>query len=178
MPEKSPDQLSLAEAKAELKRLAAEIAEHDVRYHQQDAPTISDAAYDKLRQRNAALEERFPELVLADTPSKRVGAAPQEKFGKGKVMTGEQVRWGLEHLNIDEARQKALGAYGMFPTVKTSCDDHEGSGAVKVQQWDGKAWKAITPNWVVGDRALTRKLLEESSLAYAAEKKITPACMN
>ena len=52
------------------------------------------------------------------------------------------------------------------------CSDSE------VYEWDGKAWKAITPNWVVGDRALTRKLLEESSLAYAAEKKITPACMN
>jgi branched-chain amino acid transport system substrate-binding protein len=102
----------------------------------------------------------------------------QEKFGKGKVMTGEQVRWGLEHLDINEARQKALGAFGMFPTVKTSCDDHEGSGAVKVQQWNGTKWVAITPNWVVGDKALTRKLLEESSLAYAAEKKITPACMN
>ena len=82
MPEKSPDQLSLAEAKAELKRLATEIAEHDVRYHSQDAPTISDAEYDELRLRNAAIEERFPELVLADSPSKRVGAAPQEKFGK------------------------------------------------------------------------------------------------
>jgi hypothetical protein len=82
MAEKSPDQLSLAEAKAELKRLAAEISEHDVRYHSQDAPTISDAEYDKLRLRNAAIEERFPELVLADSPSKRVGAAPQEKFGK------------------------------------------------------------------------------------------------
>jgi DNA ligase (NAD+) len=82
MAEKSPDQLSLAEAKAELKRLAAEISEHDVRYHSQDAPTISDAEYDALRLRNAALEERFPELVLADSPSKRVGAAPQEKFGK------------------------------------------------------------------------------------------------
>ncbi|MDB5916289.1 MAG: transporter permease [Massilia sp.] len=102
----------------------------------------------------------------------------QEKYGKGKVMTGEQVRWGLEHLDIDAARQKTLGAFGMFPTVKTSCDDHEGSGAVKVQQWDGAKWKAITPNWVVGDKALTRKLLEESSMAYAAEKKITPACMN
>ena len=74
--------MSLAEAKAELKRLAAEISEHDVRYHSQDAPTISDAEYDALRLRNAALEERFPELVLADSPSKRVGAAPQEKFGK------------------------------------------------------------------------------------------------
>ncbi len=82
MPEKSPDQLSLAEAKAELKRLAKEIAEHDERYHGQDAPTISDAEYDELRKRNAALEDRFPELVLASSPSKRVGAAPQEKFGK------------------------------------------------------------------------------------------------
>ena len=74
--------MSLAEAKAELKRLAKEIAEHDVRYHSEDAPTISDSDYDKLRLRNVAIEERFPELVLAETPSKRVGAAPQEKFGK------------------------------------------------------------------------------------------------
>ena len=100
----------------------------------------------------------------------------QEKFGKGKAVTGEQMRWGLENLNVDEARQKAIGALGMLPVVKTNCDDHEGSGAVKVQQWDGKKWNAITPNWVVGDKALTRKLLEESSAAYAAEKKITPAC--
>jgi branched-chain amino acid transport system substrate-binding protein len=100
----------------------------------------------------------------------------QEKFGKGKAITGEQMRWGLENLNVDEARQKAIGALGMLPVVKTSCDDHEGSGAVKVQQWDGKKWNAITPNWVVGDKALTRKLLEESSATYAAEKKITPAC--
>ncbi|WP_432380918.1 ABC transporter substrate-binding protein [Duganella sp. P38] len=101
----------------------------------------------------------------------------QEKFGKGKRITGEQMRWGLENLNVDEARQKAIGALGMLPVVKTSCDDHEGSGAVKVQQWDGKKWNAITPNWIVGDKALTRKLLEESSAAYAAEKKITPACV-
>jgi branched-chain amino acid transport system substrate-binding protein len=102
----------------------------------------------------------------------------QEKFGKGKVMKGEQVRWGLENLNVDDARQKALGAAGMFPPVKTSCDDHEGSGAVKVQQWNGTKWTAITPNWVVGDKALTRKLLEESSAKYAAEKKITAACIS
>ncbi|MYM22958.1 ABC transporter substrate-binding protein [Duganella sp. FT135W] len=103
--------------------------------------------------------------------------AAQEKFGKGKRVTGEQLRWGLENLNVDEARLKAVGAFGMLPRVKTSCDDHEGSGAVKVQQWDGKKWNAITPNWIVGDKALTRKLLEESSAAYAAEKKITPACL-
>ena len=101
----------------------------------------------------------------------------QEKYGKGEVMTGEQVRWGLENLDVNEARQKTLGVLGMFPPVKTSCDDHEGSGAVKVQQWDGKKWNAITPKWVVGDKALTRRLLEASSNAYAAEKNITPACL-
>jgi branched-chain amino acid transport system substrate-binding protein len=100
----------------------------------------------------------------------------QNKYGKGKVITGEQMRWGLENLNITEARQKELGALNMFPTVKTSCDDHEGSSVVKVQRWDGKKWVAVTPNWVKGDTAMVRKLIEESSAKYAAEKKITPAC--
>ena len=101
----------------------------------------------------------------------------QEKYGKGKVMTATQVRWGFENLDIDEARQKALGAFGMFPTLKTSCQDHEGSGATKVQIWDGKTWKAVTPNWVMGDREMIRAMGMKSSTEYAAEKKITPACM-
>jgi len=100
----------------------------------------------------------------------------QEKYGRGKVMTAEQIRWGYENLNIDEAKQKALGAANMFPTLKTSCQDHEGSGASKVQVWDGKAWKAVTPNWITGDRATVQKMVAESSAKYAAEKKITAAC--
>ncbi|MEO0318058.1 MAG: hypothetical protein RL404_1735, partial [Pseudomonadota bacterium] len=84
----------------------------------------------------------------------------QGKFGKGKTMTGEQVRWGLENLNIDLARQKALGVADMFPPIKTSCDDHEGSGAVKVVQWDGKKWVSLSKTWITGDKALVRKLLE------------------
>lgn len=101
----------------------------------------------------------------------------QNKYGKGKVMTGEQIRWGLENLNVDEARQKQLGALNMFPTIKTSCQDHEGSGAVKVQLWDGNAWKAVTPNWITGDRAMIQRMVAESSAKYAVEKKITPACL-
>lgn len=101
----------------------------------------------------------------------------QDRFGKGKVLSGEQMRWGLENLNIDRARQKALGVEDMFPPVKTSCDDHEGSGAVKVVQWDGKKWVALSKTWITGDKALVRKLLEESSAAYAKEKGITPACL-
>ena len=76
--------LTAKQAAAELKRLAAEIAEHDRRYHQQDAPIITDAEYDALRKRNVELEEQFPELVLDQSPSLLVGAAPQEKFGKVK----------------------------------------------------------------------------------------------
>ncbi|PWK72793.1 NAD-dependent DNA ligase LigA [Aminobacter sp. AP02] len=82
MSEKSVDSLSEAEASAELARLAEEIAGHDQRYHAEDAPTISDADYDALRRRNLAIEQRFPQLVREDSPSKSVGAAVSEKFGK------------------------------------------------------------------------------------------------
>ena len=75
-------ELTEAQAKAELKRLAAEIGAHDKRYYQDDAPTVSDAAYDALRQRNEEIEARFPALVRADSPSRRVGAQPSQKFAK------------------------------------------------------------------------------------------------
>lgn len=76
------DDLSPDQAETELARLASEIAEHDQRYHQKDAPTISDAAYDALRRRNKAIEARFPNLVREDSPSRRVGAAPTSGFSK------------------------------------------------------------------------------------------------
>ncbi len=101
----------------------------------------------------------------------------QGRFGIGKLMNGEQVRWGLENLNIDLARQKALGMADMFPPIKTSCDDHEGSGAAKVVQWDGKKWVALSKHWITGDKILVRTLLDESSAAYAKEKGITPGCI-
>ncbi|MCA3556410.1 NAD-dependent DNA ligase LigA [Aestuariivirga sp.] len=74
--------LTLSEASAELAALAAEIARHDRAYHEQDAPLIPDAEYDELRQRNEAIEARFPELIRGDSPSRRVGSGPAEKFGK------------------------------------------------------------------------------------------------
>ena len=76
------EDLTLLEASAELAALAAEIAKHDRAYHEQDAPVISDAEYDALRQRNEAIEARFPDLVREDSPSRHVGAGPADAFGK------------------------------------------------------------------------------------------------
>jgi DNA ligase (NAD+) len=93
--DKPVEQLSDEEAGIELARLAEEIAEHDKRYYQDDAPSISDAQYDLLRLRNASIEKRFPELIRHDSPSQRVGAKPAERF--------EKVRHARPMLSLDNA---------------------------------------------------------------------------
>ncbi|HEX3709337.1 MAG TPA: NAD-dependent DNA ligase LigA [Pseudolabrys sp.] len=90
-----PADLTPAQAKAELKRLSVEISAHDKRYYQQDKPTVTDAAYDALRERNKAIEARFPDLVRADSPAKRVGSTPTGRFRK--------VRHAVPMLSLDNA---------------------------------------------------------------------------
>lgn len=97
----------------------------------------------------------------------------QEQFGTGRPMTGEEMRWGFENLNIDEARLVALGADGFMPNMQITCEDHEGSGLLKFQQWDGEKWTVVS-DWISGDRELVRSMIQESAAAYAAEKGITP----
>jgi DNA ligase (NAD+) len=87
--------LTRAQAKVEHMRLALELEGHDKRYYQDDAPNISDAEYDALRQRFNAIEKRFPELVTAESPSQKVGAAPSGRFRK--------VRHAVPMLSLDNA---------------------------------------------------------------------------
>ena len=89
------EDLTEKQAKAEHARLAADIAEHDRRYYQEDAPTVSDAAYDGLRRRYAAIEVRFPQLRTLDSLTQRVGAAPAARFAK--------VRHAVPMLSLDNA---------------------------------------------------------------------------
>jgi len=103
----------------------------------------------------------------------------QAKFcpgGKGCAVTGEQVQWGFENLNITSARVKELGAEGLLPPFKTSCLDHEGGVGVLMQQWDGQKWVRIS-NWIEPYKDFVRAEVEKSAAAYAKEKQITPrAC--
>jgi branched-chain amino acid transport system substrate-binding protein len=96
----------------------------------------------------------------------------QEKFGK-KPLKGEEVRWGLENLNLTAERIKALGFEGMLRPIKTTCADHEGTRDGRVQQWDGKAWKTIS-DWYTARESVTEPIVKEVSAKYAAEKKIEP----
>jgi branched-chain amino acid transport system substrate-binding protein len=98
----------------------------------------------------------------------------QGKFGK-KPLTGEQVRWGFENLDISQARIKELGFEGMLAPFKFSCADHQGADLARVHQWDGKAWKVIS-DFYTADRSLLDPLVADAASKYAAEKKITPEC--
>jgi DNA ligase (NAD+) len=87
--------LTNAQAKVELKRLALELEGHDKRYYQDDAPSVTDAEYDALRQRFNAIEKRFPEFVTSESPSQKVGAQPSGRFAK--------VRHAVPMLSLDNA---------------------------------------------------------------------------
>jgi DNA ligase (NAD+) len=94
-----PEALTEAQAKAEYARLAAEIAGHDRRYYQDDAPSVSDAEYDRLRRRYNAIEARFPQLRTLESLTQRVGAAPSARFAK--------VRHAVPMLSLDNAFAEA-----------------------------------------------------------------------
>jgi branched-chain amino acid transport system substrate-binding protein len=97
----------------------------------------------------------------------------QGKFGQ-KSLTGAQVQWGLEHLNISPDRVSQLGANGLMIPIHLSCADHEGSGEARIQQWDGEHWKLIS-DWIQPpDHAMIEEMYKDSALSYAKEKGITP----
>ncbi len=97
----------------------------------------------------------------------------QAKFGK-RVMTGEEVRWGLENLNLTAAQIKDLGLKGLAPPVRVTCDNHEGDNpAILIQQWNGSEWE-IKTDWIPAMSDVVRPLIEQDAAQYAKENNITP----
>jgi branched-chain amino acid transport system substrate-binding protein len=96
----------------------------------------------------------------------------QEHFGK-KPMTGEQMQWGLEHLDVTPARLAQLGFEGLAVPLKLSCEDHKGNGNVRIIQWDGKHWN-VASDWIQPHNDVLREQYKISALKYAEEKGIKP----
>jgi DNA ligase (NAD+) len=113
------DELTEKQAKSEHARLGVEIAEHDRRYYQDDAPTISDAEYDRLRRRYDAIEARFPQLRTAESLTQRVGAAPSARFAK--------VRHAVPMLSLDNAfaEQDVIDFVGRIRRFLRLADDEK-----------------------------------------------------
>lgn len=96
----------------------------------------------------------------------------QERFGKGKVMTGEQVRWGLENLALDQKRLDALGFAGVLRPISTSCQDHMGSTWARIHTWDGAKWN-FSSDWYQADEQILKPMVKAAADKYAGEKKLT-----
>ena len=95
----------------------------------------------------------------------------QVNYGK-KPLTGEQVRWGLENLSIDDAAIKKLGFTGFMTPVSTSCVNHEGEAQAQIETWDGKKWM-VQPGVIHADNSIIKPMIRNSAAKYANEKKIT-----
>jgi DNA ligase (NAD+) len=151
---------SAKEAAAEHARIAAEIAEHDRRYYGKDAPSVSDAEYDALRARLNALEEAFPELATAASPSQTVGVAPSEKFGKvvhkvpmlslGNVFDDSEVRDFLDRirrfLGLAEDAQLEVTAEPKIDGLSLSLRYERGRLISAATRGDGAEGENVTAN--------------------------------
>ena len=157
---KPVDRLSEDEAAAELERLAHEIAHHDELYFREDQPEISDAAYDALRERNAAIEARFLHLIREDSPSAGVGAAPVEAFGKvmhrvpmlslGNVFDDEGVRDFLERirrfLGLDTVEELAFTTEPKIDGLSITLRYEKGKLVQGATRGDGYQGENVTVN--------------------------------
>ncbi|MGD9659313.1 MAG: NAD-dependent DNA ligase LigA [Methylocystis sp.] len=157
---KSPSEPSLSEARAEHARLGEEIAAHDRRYYQDDAPTVSDADYDALRRRYEALEQAFPELATAQSLTKKVGARPSEKFAKvkhavpmlslGNVFSDEEVEEFVARvrrfLGLAELSQILFTAEPKIDGLSCSLRYEEGRLVQAATRGDGYEGEDVTAN--------------------------------
>ncbi|SCA57399.1 DNA ligase [Candidatus Terasakiella magnetica] len=154
------DDLTEFDAYAELKALAQEIAAHDKAYYQEDEPSISDADYDALRQRNIAIEEKFPHLKRKDSPTDKVGAPVQSAFSKithavpmlslGNAFNDEDVQDFIDRirrfLGLDEAEAVEIVAEPKIDGLSISLRYEKGRFKHAVTRGDGAVGEDVTQN--------------------------------
>ena len=95
----------------------------------------------------------------------------QDRFGKGKVMTGEQTRWGLENLDLTQTKLDALGFSGVMRPISTSCQDHVGANWARIHTWNGSKW-TFSSDWHQADEQIIKPMVKAAADKYAEEKKL------
>jgi branched-chain amino acid transport system substrate-binding protein len=168
-------------------------AEPDVRPGGADAK-----GYQGLALNPAGAEYGVHKEILANLYDKGQGAAKREEVGEvlynrgmidamlrveairtamgrygSRPLSGEEVRWGFENLDLTAERIKELGFEGLVNPLKVTCGDHEGARRARVHQWDGQKWQFVS-DWIEADTAYLRPKMEAAAAAYAKEKGITP----
>ena len=109
-------------------------------------------------------------LINAVLVSEAIRTA-QSRYG-ARPLTGEEVRWGIENLNLTPERIRDLGMTGLMSPIGLSCADHEGGGRMRIQQWDGQLWSFVS-DWIEPRRdGFIRELYEDSAAQYAADNGI------
>jgi DNA ligase (NAD+) len=154
------ERLTPMEARIDFQALADEIAAHDIRYHRDDAPTITDAAYDALRRRFDALLDAFPELKQSSTDLARVGAKPSEKFAKVKhhvpmlslanTFSDEDVKEFVDRvrrfLDWPDSKELAFTAEPKIDGLSCSLRYVAGALTVAATRGDGEEGEDVTAN--------------------------------
>ena len=139
---------------------------HNFKVHQD----ILKLVYDKGKgagKKEAVGEVLYNRMVInamLDTEAIRTAMG---KFGN-KAPSAEEVRWGMENLNLTDQRLEQLGMKGLLRPLKVSCENHEGNGMAAVQQWDGKQWKIVS-DWIEPMREIVRPKLEEAAVVEAGK---------
>jgi branched-chain amino acid transport system substrate-binding protein len=145
------------------KSMAFHAAGANFKVHQEIFKHVYDkgkGAYGTDRSRvGEVLYNRFVINAMLNTEAIRTAMT---KFGN-KPLTGEQVRWGFENLNLTEKRLDDLGMKGLLRPLKVTCENHEGNGLAAVQQWDGKQWKIVS-DWIEPMREVVRPKLEAAAV--------------
>ena len=134
---------------------------HNFKVHQD----ILKLVYDKGKgagKKEAVGEVLYNRMVInamLDTEAMRTAMG---KFGN-RALTAEEVRWGMENLNLTDQRLEQLGMKGLLRPLKVSCENHEGNGLAAVQQWDGKKWNIVS-DWIQPMKDVVRPKIEAAAV--------------